>query len=234
MGRLEAALNYSKEITDAKRNAGRSDLSGDQAQDGEQGKGGADRAGQDGTVPENRQKATYPALLKQTLRKALRKANQNPVVAARILRMSVSDLNREIEMSGQMGKYLKEIRQFERKIREEYRTMSLREVEEDLKCRAALYRSEALDALYDLAKMEVNAKTNSALAQVKLMAAQRLYQETSDAGAGPGEIESTLRILNERFQEAAPRIKQIRERIIQFENNASSQGQLIDATSDSG
>jgi len=109
-----------------------------------------------------------------------------------------------------------------------YTKERLAQVEEDIKVKALLYRSDALTALHSLATMEVNANTNSALAQVKLLAAQRLYQETSDAGAGPGEIESTLRILNERFQEAAPRIKAIRERIVEFENGAP---RLIEASS---
>jgi hypothetical protein len=173
-----------------------------------------------------------PRLLQRSIRGALKMSMGNPVAAARVLKMSVSQLRHEMEMSHKMREYIKLLSKRDYKHLDEYRKLTLEEVDKDLKIRAALYRSEALDALHQLASLEVTAETNSALAQVKLLAAQKLYQEVGPA-ENPNEVEATLRVLNQRFQEAAPRIKQIRERIIQFDGApALTNTQVIEASPD--
>lgn len=76
--------------------------------------------------------------------------------------------------------------------------------------RIALYRADGLDALHELATMPLDA--NSAQNQVKLAAAARLVGETASGGGG-GELADALRELNQQYQQNAPRLRVIRERV---------------------
>jgi hypothetical protein len=232
MKRLDAAIKYAMEVMNAEGNAGGPDLPSDQAQDGGQGKGGKDRAVSDRTVARYWEKAQieagyFPSQIRRAdIREAIKKSKGSAVRAARMLKMTVSELEKQYDFQREMSKYLQDFRDEMAKDNPEYINRTLSEVEEDMRKRAVFYRAEALEALHDLASLPVDAETNSALAQVKLIAAQRLYQETGQTD-NPNDMESTLRVLNQRFQEAAPRIKQIRERIIQFENGGPK---LIEAS----
>lgn len=211
----------------AEGNEGRPDLPGDQAQDGRQGEGSADSAGQDGAQPRHGKKAKVPPrtnvialdsinkqLLPTRIKRALKESSGNLVLAAVRLETTVAKLDREIRLSQQLCRFVHELKNTAGPYIE-YRKMSLSEVEEDIRVRSILYRSQALDALNDLAMMPIG--ENSALAQVKLLAAQRLYAETGDSKFG-NEIDQTLRRLNEDYHLAAPRIKSIRERTVTFES----------------
>jgi hypothetical protein len=226
MGRLDAALNFGKEMINAEGNESPPDVRSDQEAWRVKGKGRKNRASKDRNGAGNWEAAKGSKIPTfKELTHALHSTDGSVTGASARLKVSVGALDAQVRTSRQLQKYLATIPIVHDPV---YTKERLAQVEEDIKVKALLYRSDALTALHSLATMEVNANTNSALAQVKLLAAQRLYQETSDAGAGPGEIESTLRILNERFQEAAPRIKAIRERIVEFENGAP---RLIEASS---
>ena len=79
-----------------------------------------------------------------------------------------------------------------------------------------LYRSQGLDTLQELATMPHG--DNSAMAQVRLAAAARLAGTQEYQSGASGAMDATLSILNDEYQKAAPRIKRVRERVIEFED----------------
>jgi len=81
--------------------------------------------------------------------------------------------------------------------------------------RMKLYRSDALDALHDLAMMPIS--SNFGQNMVKLQACRTLTGTLPEGQAAP-EFDDTLRALNEQYHLAAKRIKSIRERMITFES----------------
>lgn len=90
-----------------------------------------------------------------------------------------------------------------------------------IEMRMEFYKCAALDALYDLAMMPM--PDNSAMAQVKFMAASRLagpLEGVEDRGKGP-TFDSVLSDLNKRFHENAPRIREVRERIVTYSEGSA-------------
>ncbi len=88
--------------------------------------------------------------------------------------------------------------------------------------RMEFYKQSGLDALYDLATMPM--PDNSAMAQVKFMAASRLagpIEGVQERGSGP-TFDSVLQQLNERFHANAPKIRSIRERTVQFDDGSQT------------
>lgn len=157
---------------DAQGNEGGQDLSGDQAQDGGQGKGGKNRAGKNRTLAGDREKTT--------------------------LAKSIVDLI----VNYRAPKDLK------RRINPKFKRIVAKKRE--------LYGSDALDALHDLAMMPIT--DNALLNQIKLQAAQRLAGKEAEAtSAPPSEVDHALRQLNAQFHKTAPRIKSVRERIVEFD-----------------
>ncbi len=99
-----------------------------------------------------------------------------------------------------------------------------------IEMRMEFYRCAALDALYDLAMMPL--PDNSAMAQVKFMAAARLagpVEGVPDRGAGP-TFDSVLADLNKRFHESAPRIREVREKITITTFGDGEQQRVIEAS----
>lgn len=97
-----------------------------------------------------------------------------------------------------------------------------------IEMRMEFYKCAALDALYDLATMPM--PDNSAMAQVKFMAASRLagpVDGVPDRGTGP-TFDSVLSDLNKRFHDNAPKIRSIRERTVTFDGG--EQQKVIEAT----
>lgn len=145
-----------------------------------------------------------------TIAQALKESGGSLVLAASRLGVSVSKLDNAIQMS-RPGKWPAFVRALQRvKLTEEYRKMSLAQIAEDIERRVMLYRSEALDAIRDLATMPLS--DNSAQNQVKLAAAIRLYGETREKVANDA-ISEVLRSINEDFRESAPRLRTIRREI---------------------
>jgi len=136
--------------------------------------------------------------------------------AARMLGMSISKLDDALQQTRFLPRYMRELAKFPKAIPDEYRKMTLAQVEEDIARRLVLYRADAMSALHDLAMMPID--ENSMNNQVKLQAAVRLYAETGEKTVG-NEIEGTLRALNDEYHKVAPRIRSIRERTIEFESS---------------
>lgn len=91
-----------------------------------------------------------------------------------------------------------------------------------IETRMEFYKCAALDALYDLAMMPM--PDNSAMAQVKFMAASRLagpIEGVAQQGAGP-TFDSVLKDLNDRFHLNAPKIRSIRERTVNFDDGSQT------------
>jgi hypothetical protein len=150
---------------------------------------------------------------------ALRESQGNVALAARKLRMEVSKLDNEIAMSKKLRTYFISLRKKANQVGiTEYRNLSLQTVLDDIERRRTIYRSEAIDAIRELACMPRT--DNSAMMQVKLLAAVRLYNETGDTGA-KNTIGDTLQALNNEFHATAKRITSVREttREVTFEEN---------------
>jgi len=148
---------------------------------------------------------------------ALRETRGNVALAARALNIEVSKLDHEISMSKKLRDYF--IKLHQKKAHADvktYRNRSLEEILEDIERRRIVYRSESLDAIREIATMPLT--DNSAMMQVKLLAAVRLYNETGDKGA-QSTIGDTLQALNNEFHATAKRITSIREttREVSFE-----------------
>ena len=86
----------------------------------------------------------------------------------------------------------------------------LETIHKAIEARLTIYRAVGLDALHDLATMPID--ENSAQNQVKLAAAARLAGSV-EGQAGGNELADTLRELNKSYQENAPRLRVIREKI---------------------
>lgn len=95
-------------------------------------------------------------------------------------------------------------------IRATSKGISTESLHEAVEKRIALYRVVGLDALHDLAAMPID--ENSAQNQVKLAAAARLAGGL-EGGAGSNDLAETLRDLQKSYEENAPRLRIIRERM---------------------
>lgn len=175
--------------------------------------------GVDGKGCENLPKLYIPAFLPKTIRGAMKATGGNVALAAELLSTSVSRLDTAIRFH----KLYQEFKQYEPEKR--YLTMAAKQVAEEMEVKRVLFRYEALQSLHQLATMPLS--DNSAQLQVKLLAATRLYSETGDASIG-SEVDQTLRRLNEDYHQAAPRIKSIRERIVEFEDQPTAAPRVID------
>jgi len=94
--------------------------------------------------------------------------------------------------------------------------LTRKQIEDDLASRALVYKSDALDALHDLATMPID--DNSAQNQIKLAAAARLVGPGAEAAHASTDTDAILRQLQEEYHRSAPRIKEIRERIVVMES----------------
>lgn len=146
------------------------------------------------------------------IEKALRDARGDLFVASQLLGCTALKLDRAIRASPDLQALYLAIEQV---AATDYERKSAPLFEAEVSRRMALYRSDALDALHDLATMPVD--KNSAQNQVKLLAATRLAGPQGEQSS-VGDIDLTLRQLNEDYHRAAPRIKSVRERVITFDN----------------
>ena len=194
---------------DAEGNEGGRDLSGDQAQDGRQGEGGADRAGENAHVPSHRkaaEKETKDARIKSIgfeptigASKNGRKSNQQKADEKAAADLIVGEL-----INGFTAK-----KDLSRRLNSKFKELLAR--------RKELYKCDALDALHDIAMMPIT--TNALMNQVKFLAAQLLAGPLNDQTGMmlPVEADRTLRQLNDEFAKSAQRIRSVRERVIEFE-----------------
>lgn len=224
--------------SNAKRDEGRSVLPEGEGQGSVAGKGGADLSKVDGASAGNGTPTEIVAaqtaaksedlkiseLIPATIREEIRHARGNLVLASSRLGVSVSRLDRVLQLAPKILMFAGELQRVSKEKEEKnklYLKAHVEQVEEELARRAILYRSEALDAIRDLATMPLS--DNSAQNQVKLAAAIRLYGETKEKAIGE-EIQATLlQALNKDFHEKAPRLRSIRQTTVTFEDGAPQQ-----------
>lgn len=84
--------------------------------------------------------------------------------------------------------------------------------------RIILYRYDALEALRDLAMMDIS--TNSMQNNVKFLAAARLLGKETEVPVTANTSRDLLAQLNEAYAQKSVRIKEVRERITTFETDA--------------
>lgn len=136
------------------------------------------------------------------IKTALLDARGDIFTASQLLRTTAVRLNRAIQVSAILQAVVESIPV-------KWKGVDRAEIERAIEDRTALYRVAGLDALAELATMPID--ENSAQNQVKLAAAARLAGP-SEAGTGGDDLAATLRDLNRDYQEAAPRLRIVRER----------------------
>lgn len=158
------------------------------------------------------QRATVPPLLPRIVKKALREFDGDIPLTASRLNVSISSLDRTIRLSKEVHRFVMQMKRT--RVDRSWDGLSLKDIEEDVLRKAALYRSEAQDEIYRLATMPIS--DNSAQLQVKLSAAVFLFGKTGESTMG-SEIDGVLQRLDQMYKENAPRIRSVRERVIEFE-----------------
>lgn len=148
----------------------------------------------------------YLSLTESGINDAIIEARGDIFIAAQLLGITAIRLNRAIRVSPILQATLDTIPRLSNGIPAE-------EIHSAIESRISLYRVTGLDALAELATMPLD--SNSAQNQVKLAAAARLAGETSTIGGG-AEVADTLRVLNEKYHQAAPRIRVIRQTLIEM------------------
>lgn len=148
-----------------------------------------------------------PSLLPRLVKNAMRDYGGNIVLASNQLGVSVSKLERAIALSREIRRFVVAIKQTDRK----YKPMPLHDVEADLERKIILYKSEALDEIHAIATIPIN--DNSAMMQVKLLAACKLYGDSHGTMMGD-TINETLKALNNQFQGTRTKISAVRETLV--------------------
>lgn len=109
--------------------------------------------------------------------------------------------------------------------------ITLETFREVIEQRMQIYQCVGLDALRDLADMPLST-TNAMLMQVKLLAARTLAQVN---GSGLEEtqrpLDNLLKDMSADYHKHAPRIKEVRERIVTYEQGAAAEPRVINGTS---
>jgi len=212
----------------AERNQGSQDVRGQQAGRREQGEGGADSAVAHGPivaigqapevqgVPAAAQAPTgrsYLTLTEDGIEAALVEARGDTFIASQLLGMGVTALrvDRAIRVSARLQAVVAGIQDV--KGTEAYLEATARDFHRAIDRRMSLYRIAGLDALHELASMPLD--ENSAQNQVKLAAAARLAGPAAESG-GDGELVETLRELNQQYHESAPRIRVMRQTLVEI------------------
>lgn len=153
-------------------------------------------------------KPAYLTITEDGMRGALTEARGDLFVASQMLGITATRLDRAIRVSATLQSVVAGIQDV--KGTEHYLEATTRDFQQAIERRLAIGRIVGLDALHELASMPID--ENSAQNQVKLAAAARLAgppegrQDTS-------ELAETLRQLNADYQENAPRLRVVRERL---------------------
>lgn len=137
------------------------------------------------------------------MKAALLDARGDIFIASQLLNTTALRLQRAIQTSGLLQATVEAIPL-------KWKGVDRSEIERAIDERVALYRVTGLDALAALATMPID--VNSAQNQVKLAAAARLAGST-EGQSGGDDLATTLRDLNREYQEAAPRLRIVRERM---------------------
>lgn len=153
--------------------------------------------------------AIAPQFNAANIEKALIDAQGDLFVAAQLLgHVTMAKLMRAVRADERLQQVFLNIKQV--KSLPEFDRVTTEQLELEVARRMTVYRADGLDAIHELATMDIG--TNSAMAQVKLSAAARLAGSAAETNQG-SDIEATLRELNETFHKVAPRIKITRTQI---------------------
>jgi hypothetical protein len=150
-----------------------------------------------------------PSFNAASIERAILSAQGDLFVAAQLLgHVTVLKLDRAIRADERLQQVYLTVKQV--KALPEYDKASQEALEVEITRRLSIYRSDALDALHELATMPVDA--NSAQNQVKFAAAAKLAGGMGERESSTG-IEQTLRELNESYHREAPRMKITRTQV---------------------
>lgn len=155
-----------------------------------------------GTQQDLASKEGYLTVTENSIKEALIEARGDIFIASQLLRVTAIRLDRAIQVSPLLQHCIATVKEHGKS------GVSVETIHAAVERRLSLYRVAGLDALHDLATMPID--VNSAQNQVKLAAAARLAGAVESVG-GSG-IEDTLRELNQKYQQEAPRLRIVRER----------------------
>lgn len=147
------------------------------------------------------------------MEKALLDGRGDLFVSASLLGITVVVLDRVIRASPQLQDLYQTIEQVA--VLEQYDRTTMARFAAEVSRRRTLYQSDALDALHDLATMPVSG--HPATLQAKFLAASRLAGPAEERTSAAVDLDQTLSALNDEYHKAAPRIREIRERVITFD-----------------
>ncbi len=136
---------------------------------------------------------------------ALVEARGDIFVAAQMLGVTALRLTRAIQVSTVLQAAIDEINSTPAN-----KGLTDTQIHQAIDQRLGVYRVAGLDALHDLATMEID-KENSANNQVKLAAAARLAG-ADVGGASSGDMGEIFRELRQEYETHAPRLRVVRER----------------------
>lgn len=163
-------------------------------------------------------KPAYLNLTEEGIKAALLEARGDVFIASQLLGVTALRVNRAITVSPLLQATIDSIRTVGKGV-------SPDDLNRAIESRLAFYRVVGLDELHALATMPIDA--NSAQNQVKLAAAARLAGPADGFGVS-GEAAETLRALNDLYQQNAPRLRVIREKmtveVLPAERVVSEQG----------
>lgn len=153
-----------------------------------------------------------PSFNEASIEQALMDAQGDLHVASQLLgHVTVMRLDRAIRKSQRLQVLYTTIKDV--KALPEYDRVSQERLETEVARRMTFYRSDGLEALHDLATMDIG--DNSAMAQVKLAAAARLAGSVNDSGMDT-DMEAVMRQLNQDYHANAPRIRITRQTSIEI------------------
>lgn len=149
-----------------------------------------------------------PSFNEDSIEKALMDAQGDLFVAGQLLHVTMLKVDRAVRASPRLQAVYLSIKDVKR----DYDRISQERLEQEVARRLTFYRADGLEALHELATMSIG--DNSAMAQVKLAAAARLSGAMERESGG--ELEETLRQLNDAYHREAPHIKVTRQTIVEM------------------
>ncbi|MFT4068915.1 hypothetical protein [Paraburkholderia sp.] len=149
----------------------------------------------------------------QSIKDALTQTKGDIFLSACGLDCTAQELDRYIRASLELQQFAAAIEKV--KVDPSYSRMSVEQFETQLADLTRAYRVVGLEELHGLATMDH--KDSAAMAKVKLQAAISL-RGGAPVAASDREIEHALSELNQLYHQNAPRIKQVRQTTITFED----------------
>jgi len=157
------------------------------------------------------------------MRLALIEGRGDLFIASQLLGITALRLDRAIRVSATLQAVVEGIRDV--KGSDSYLHATATDFQKAIERRLVMGRIVGMDALIELASMPLD--DNSAQNQVKLAAAARLAGP-AEGSQGGGELAEALRELNQAYQENAPRIRVMRQTVIEVTREPPA-GNVIDS-----